>query len=194
MVEVIVEAPPHNPGAVDEPKTPVAETVTLSKEEHAELQRKADASSQNFERLKKEREAREAAEAELARLQGNHVPSSLDDDKMTKMESDLADIKAREARREVIEAHPQLKDLWNDFESFHAEPDNKGMSLKTAAKAFLTEKGILISDRKGLERPTGGDRAPIVSGMSADEVRTLRETDYKKYREMVKNGQIKIAQ
>jgi hypothetical protein len=69
------------------------------------------------------------------------------------------------------------------------------MSLKTAAKVFLTEKGLTgETQRKGLEKPTGGDRTPIVSGtMTAEDAKRLRDTDYRKYSDMVRKGQIKIA-
>jgi hypothetical protein len=55
------------------------------------------------------------------------------------------------------------------------------------------EKGLLEPVRKGLEKPTGGDRTPLSSGMSTEEVKSLRETDYKKYREMLKKGLIKFS-
>lgn len=169
------------------------ETVALPKEEHAELTRKAEVSSQNFERLQKEKEKTAELEAEIARLKGESVPSSFDDDKVKELESDVAAIKARQAKADVLEAHPQLKDLWSDFESFRDNPDNKGMNLKTAAKAFLAEKGLIDAPRPGLERPTGGDRTPLSSGMSSEDAKKLRETDYKKYSEMVRKGQIKVT-
>lgn len=193
MAEIAEGGAPHNPAPVPTPTPDGSDKVVLSKEEHAELKRIADASSQNFERLKAEREKREAAERELETLKGNSVPSSFDDDKVGQLADDVAEMKRKEAKREVIDAHPELKDLWSEFETFREQPDNKGMNMKTAAKSFLIEKGLMQAPRKGLENPTGGDRTPIASGMSADEVKRLRETDYKKYSEMLRKGQITVA-
>ncbi len=192
MAEVIVDGAPHNPAPVVVPKTSEGDEVVLSKEEHTELTRKAEVSSQNFERLKKEQERREELEAELALLRDT-VPSDIDTERVRKLEAAIADIQAKETKREVLETYPQLKDLGSEFDSFRDNPDNKGMNLKTAAKAFLTEKGLIESaPRRGLERPTGGDRQPVVSGMSVEEAETLRKTDFRRYREMLKKGQLKV--
>ena len=96
------------------------------------------------------------------------------------------------SKSEVIESHPELKESWSEFEKFREDEDNKGMNLKTAAKAFLVEKGLLNPQRKGLEKSTGGTKAPQTSGMTSDEVKKLRETDFKKYRDMLIKGQIKV--
>ena len=93
----------------------------------------------------------------------------------------------------MIESHPQLKELWSDFEEFRSDPDNKGMNMKTSAKAFLVEKGILEPQRKGLEKPTGGPRAPVSTGMTTEDIKNLRETNFKKYEEMLAKGQIKFS-
>ena len=182
-----------NTEVVQEPqKTPevVEEKVTLTKAEHDDLKHKADVSSQNFARLKK---AEEDLEAERKRnsLEINTVPSD-GDDKVKQLESTVNDLKATLYKKEVLEAYPHLKDTWNDFESFRELEDNKGMNMRTAAKAFTVEKGLLEPSRKGLEKPTGGGRAPVLSAMSSEEASKLRTTDFKKYREMLKNGQIKV--
>jgi len=44
-----------------------------------------------------------------------------------------------------------------------------------------------------LEKPTGGDKIPQKIGMSAEEVKNLRENNYKKYTQMLSEGKIKIV-
>lgn len=166
--------------------TPDEETITLSKAELEDLKHKADVSSQNFARLKKAEEENETLKSQLS----NNVPS--DNFDMGMMQSELSDIKGKLAKQEVLELYPKLKEVWGDFESYCTEPENKGMSLTTSAKAFLVEKGLLEQKRKGLEKPTGGPRQPIPSGMTAEDVKTLRETNWKKYQEMLMKGQIKM--
>ena len=167
------------------------DTVTVSKQELDDLKHKAEVSSQNFERLKKAEQDKAGLEAKLAEL--NEVPSDYEDEAVKGLKSDLADIKGKLAKTEVLETYPQLKEVWNDFEKFRMEDDNRGMNLKTSAKAFLTEKGLLDPQRKGLEKPSGGQRVPFSSGMTTEEVKNLRETNYKKYLDLLKKGDIKLS-
>lgn len=183
--------PPQTPAPVTPPQG--ADVISVPKAELDDLRHRAEVSSQNFERLKKEQERSAELEASIAELQAQPVLSGQNDEAISKLSTELADIKAKQARSEVLEAHPQLKEVWDDFEKFRADEDNKGMNLKTAAKAFLVEKGLLDKPRQGLERPTGGDRTPVSSGMSVEDVKKLRENDYKKYRELVKKGIIQIS-
>lgn len=178
---------------IPEVTTPIIAEETLTAEQIADLTHKATVSSQNFERAKKAENEVKELRAQLEELASiNEVPSDDPDEDARKLKAEISDIKGKLAKSEILEAHPELKELWNDFESFRNEPENKGLQLKTAAKAFLIEKGILEPKRKGLEKPTGGQRTPLSSGMSSEELKKLRETDFKKYREMLKKGQIKL--
>lgn len=193
--EVVV--PPQNPvpPAPVLPKAPEVDTVTIPKKEFEDLKHRADVSSQNFERVKKGEEKIAELEAQIAQL-STEVPSDFRDERVDKLSVELADLKAKQSKSEVLEQYPVLKGEWDNFEKFREDPDNKGMSLKTAAKAFLTEKGLLGNSgpRTGLERPTGGDRTPVQTGkMSAADAKKLRETDYKKYVEMLRKGLIDVA-
>lgn len=167
---------------------PIIEEVKITQTELDDLKHKAGVSSQNFERLKK-------AEAEIEELRNklstNEVPLETEDETIGRLRTEVSSIKEKLNRSEVLETYPALKEVWNEFESFHAEDINKGMNIKTAAKAFLVEKGLLEPPRKGLEKPTGGKNIPL-SSLNIEEIKKLRETDYKKYREMVKKGQIKV--
>lgn len=177
---------------IPEVTAPTAEEETLTAEQIADLKHKATVSSQNFERAKKAENEVKELRAQLEVLAINEVPSEDLDENALKFKAELSEIKEKLAKSEVLEAHPELKELWNDFESFREEPENKGLQLKTAAKVFLTEKGILEPKRKGLEKPTGGPKMPLSSGMNHEELKKLRETDHRKYRDMLKKGQIKF--
>lgn len=173
--EVVVET--ENPQEIETPQTPPEKDY-----------------KQMFEDQRRRAEKAETEAKELqGRLSSNVLLEEGSDDKETsKIKNELAEIKAKLAKTEVQEAYPVLKGSWKDFEDFRDEEDNKGMNLRTAAKAFLVEKGMLEPTRKGLEKPTGGQKAPVTSGMSNDEIKHLRETNYRKYTEMLMNGQIKI--
>jgi len=146
--------------------------------------------------LQEEREKRRELETRLQTLEEQlnpSVPSEPESEDLSSFRVELAEVKGKLQKSEVIESYPALKELWSDFEEFRTESDNKGMNMKTAAKAFLTEKGLLEPKRKGLEKPTGGPRTPQLTGMTVEDVKHLRETNYKKYEEMLKKGQIKFS-
>ena len=150
--------------------------------------------------LQEEREKRRKVEEELETVKSS-IPSDLeiysDEGKALKGElsavkSELSEVKSELAKKDLLLSQPILKDKWEEFETFRSDPENKGMNLRTAAKAFLTEKGLLDVSRKGLEKTTGGPRVPTISGMNVDDVANLRKNNYKKYQELLKKGQIKI--
>lgn len=172
----------------------IPEEVSILKEELEDLKHRAEVSTQNFERLKKAEEDKAELKAQVEELQGlqdNNVP--LEDEEMRKIRGEISDIKGKLIKSEVIESYPQLKGVWKEFEEYHSEPDNRGMNMRTAAKAFLADKGLLESTRKGLEKPVGGPRNPPSSGMTSDDIKTLREQSPKKYYDMLKKGLIKIG-
>lgn len=182
--EVVVPETQNTP----EVTTPKVEEITISQAELEDLKHKAEVSSQNFERAKK-------AEGRVKELENNNVTLEVGgsgEEDAVKLKDEIRDIKSKLARAEVIENHPELKESWPEFEKFREDEDNKGMNLKTAAKAFLIEKGLINPQRKGLEKPTGGSKTPPTTGMTVDEVKQLRETNYRKYTDMLKKGQIKI--
>ncbi len=110
--------------------------------------------------------------------------------KLDLMASELSEFKKEKVKQEVITSYPVLREKWEEFEEFRTE--NKGMNMKTAAKAFLVENGILETPRKGLEKTTGGSKVPTASGMTTEEVKQLRTTNFRRYQELIKNGQIKV--
>lgn len=148
--------------------------------------------------LQEERHKRQELEREIANAPVPSDEEFSDEGKALKgeieaMKSELSEVKAESAKKDVLLAYPVLKDKWAEFEEFRALPDNKGLNLRTAAKAFLVENGLLDVPRIGLEKPTGGPRTPAPSGMSAEDVKHLRETDFKKYQKLLMEGKLKIA-
>lgn len=165
-------------------------------------------SSLLLESLQEEREKRRILEEEKKLLEQKLVEkensSTFSDEEIysdegkilkgqiSNLKSELSEVKTELTKERLISTNPIFKEKWEEFEEFRSNPENKGMNMRTAAKAFLVENGLLEPTRKGLEKPTGGQRTPISSGMTADEVKTLRQTNYTKYKEMIQKGLIKI--
>lgn len=195
----------QNPVVNQEPTTPASEPI-IKKEEviQAPAVQAGDKTDPNLllKSLQEEREKRRIAEQELETFKSSALSESeedvfSDEGKVLKKEigalkSELSEVKSELTKKDLLIAHPILKDKMAEFEEFRSDPENKGMNLRTAAKAFLVENGLLDVSRKGLEKPTGGQRVPMSSGMTADDVKTLRETNFKKYQELLMKGQIKI--
>lgn len=110
------------------------------------------------------------------------------------LQGELSTLKKEKELENVLNSTEGLKEHRAEFEEFLEDPENKGMKLSTAAKAFIVEKGIGGQKRQGLENPTGGDKTAPTSGtMSAEDVATLRKTNFRKYQDMLQKGQIKIS-
>lgn len=165
------------------------ESVTLSKSELEDLKKRAEVSSQNFVRLKKA----EARLQELESLSTDDI-STEEEKELHVLQSKLANVEQQLEKSDVITQYPVLKDVWSEFEEYRASDENAGMSIKTAAKAFLVEKDLTDSvKRKGLEKVRGGHKTPPKSGISADEIAEIRKNNQRKYRDMLKKGQIKFS-
>ena len=169
-------------------KTP-PHLLLKAKQEEAERRRVAEA---EVERLK--------AENEL--LRSSAVPNSEDvfseegkvivDQYVKPLQNQVMTLQEELQIKDIVAKFPQLKDFQEDFNEYRKDfPANK---LESAAKLFLSEKGLTGTKRKGLEKPTGGDRNPVPSGtMTAAEVADLRKNNHKKYMDMLQKGLIKIA-
>lgn len=153
--------------------------------------------------LQEEREARRADKARIAELEGMLNPNSSDVDevfsdegKLLKREIDslkskLLEKEEKEALDAIMTEYPALKDVKSEFDEYRKKYPL--VELGSIAKLFLNENGMLNQKRKGLLRPTGGDKTPVPTGMTAQEIENIRKNSGKKYREMLKKGQIKIS-
>ena len=149
------------------------------------------------ERAERAKDRERLAELE-AKLEQTQTSDLSEDDGVLKRQLDelknkVSTLESDRQKSEAIGKYPEMKDAWSDFESFRADPENKGMNFNTALKAFRIEKGLVGEPRQGLEKPTGGPRTPQPSGMPAEEVKSLRENNSRKYRDMLRKGLIKLA-
>ena len=148
--------------------------------------------------LHEEREARKELEGRIALLESSSSPDVFSDEgkalqgEISTLKSSLDELKHENAKKDVLISYPVMKEKWEEFETFRADPENKGMNLKTATKAFLTEQGLFEPTRKGLEKTTGGPRVPVSQEISPDDIKALRENDFRKYSDMVSKGLIKV--
>ena len=153
--------------------------------------------------LQEEREKRKDLEGRLSELEGQLAHNSSDDsdevfsDEGKILKRELDRLNAKIAAREEVESlvaittkYPALQDVQKEFNEYRTKYPL--VELESIAKLFLSENGMLNQKRKGLERPTGGDKTPVLSGMTSQDAETLRKNNGKKYREMLKKGQIKI--
>lgn len=186
-------------------ETPEEEQTEETQEEPEvdvdDLKRKAEASSQNYERAKKAEDKVKALSLEKEKLEAKLASSGEDiyGDTDDELKSQIADLNAKllsmeEERQKdaVLGKYPILKDKYEEFDTYREE--NKGMSYETAAKAYLVENDLMgQKQRKGLEKAGGGKRtAPSSGKLSADDAARLRSTDFEGYRKALKEGRIEI--
>ena len=182
-MEDVKEAPQSTePGGTEEVPTPGSKTPP-------ELLLKS---------LQEEREKRQELEGRIALLESSNSSDVLSDEgkalqgEILTLKSELSELRADNTKKDVLMSYPLIKEKWEEFESFRADPENKGMNLRTAARAFLLENGLLEPTRKGLEKTTGGGRVPTPQGMSMEDIKTLRETNFRKYQDLLEKGLIKV--
>lgn len=149
--------------------------------------------------LQEERQKRKDLELELEVLKNAPASSDVFSEEGKALQKLIRDSDAKiealtldNQKKEVLITHPILTEKWEDFEKFRSDPENQGMSLKTAAKAFLVENGLLDQRRKGLEQPTGGERQPTSTKMSPEDIKILRETNFKEYTKLLEKGLIEV--
>jgi hypothetical protein len=153
--------------------------------------------------LQQERAKRRELEAALAAKEASENPEGIVSEegkalesKIVRLEAAIASTAEQSALNALEVAHPALKDKAAEFDLYRNDLENKGMSLATAAKAFLVENGLLTPPRvrRGLEEARGGQRTPPKEGMSAEEVDELRNNNFREYMKRVKDGSLIIAQ
>src|SRR3990167_6520161 len=98
----------------------------------------------------------------------------------------LAQLEREKIFDKVLAQNPLIAENKAEFEQFIEDDENKKLSLPKAATLFLAEKGLTETPRIGLEKSTGGDRVPATPGMTLEEIKDLRENNYRKYIDMVK--------
>ena len=173
----VVVTPPEAvvpPGA----KTP-PELLLKSLQEEREKNRKLE------QDLAEARKASEKSGSEVFSDEGKVLET-----KIAQVEAQLASQRTAESIRAVQAAYPALVDKAQEFEDFRNNPDNAGMKLETAAKAFLVENDLVERPqaRKGLEKETGGVRVAPKIGRTQEEIQDLRVNNYRQYVKELKAG------
>lgn len=96
----------------------------------------------------------------------------------------------RELER-LFNKFPLLGEKADEFKAYR-ETEHPRAKLESVAKLFLSDNGLLEPTRRGLESPTGGPRTPMTSEMTKEDVEDLRKNNYKKYKDMLIKGLIKV--
>lgn len=142
---------------------------------------------------KAEQEARKQLEEEIQSLRSSlQSDEEVVSDEGKALAKRIAQLEQDKARETVVTTYPVLKDKWAEFETFRLNPENAGMSIQTAAKAYLIDNGYFDKRRTGAEAPTGGTREPSTTSMSSEDVANLRKNNPRKYSDMIAKGQIKV--
>lgn len=114
--------------------------------------------------------------------------------KISSLETELQNLRQEKEKERIFSQYPQIKERVDEFNDFLAERSN--LSVEDAADLFRIKKGLIeekISERKGLERPTGGPKTNVPeSGYTSEEARRIRENDPKLYEKLVREGKLKI--
>jgi hypothetical protein len=148
--------------------------------------------------LQKEREEKRALEAQLKALQETPQSNEVFSDEGLLLKREIDALKQAQAQKDeqialsgLQSQFPAIKDKAAEFENFRSE--NPGMRLETAAKAFLVENDLFEKPaRKGLESQSGGGRVAPKEGMSAEDVKDLRNNNFRKYAQLLREGKIKV--
>lgn len=189
-------SPVASEGVIPQTQLPGAPVVTPTS---AETPPGAKTPPENlYAALAEERRLRKEAEDKLNNLTTTESSEEVysDEGKLLKQQIDkqseiIAKLQEDREIERLQNLYPALRETREDFKTFLQDyPRHK---IENVAKIFLSEKGLLETERKGLEKPTGGQRTPMTSGMSAEEVEHLRKTDYRKYKKMLMDDQIKFS-
>jgi hypothetical protein len=175
------------------------EAKVLTPEEIEELQRRAEVSSQNFERAKKaELEAKELRER-VSSLETQVSPIYTTDDDL--LRNEIAELKQKFASIEedkklsdIYQRYPAVSDKRAEFDAYRVQYPTG--NLDAVAKLFLAEFDLLTDapKRKGLEKAGGGKKvAPDTGKMLSADVKNLRENNFKEYMKLVRQGRIKVS-
>lgn len=192
ITDVVQDSSPVAPVVTEQPQETVEAPVAPAKG--------SQTPSENlYAALAEERRLRKEAEDQLAALASTPTEDVYSDEgraiksEVEVLKSTIEQIQDQQRLKDLHDVYPALKDKASEFEDYRKDfPRHK---LENVAKLFLTEKGLLdvTPERKGLE-PTsgGGHRDPSPSGMTADDVKLLRENNYRQYMKLVSEGKIDI--
>lgn len=176
---------------------PQEEAQPLSAEEIAELKRKAEVSSQNFERAKKAETSEKLLTARIQELESqlstnDYIdPNDVIQNQLAEFNAKLAKLEEDRALAEIFTKYPALKDKQSEFDTYR-QSYPAGSNLEPIAKLFMAENDMLETPkRKGLEKAGGGQRVVPTAGMTQEDIQRLRTSNWKEYTKLVREGKIK---
>lgn len=155
------------------------------------------------EALVEERSKRRELERKIKELEETQSSDQLDDEvysdeakalkkEVDSLKQELGTFKTNSELETLRKKYPVIEDKSEEFDEFRGEYHN--VSLDKVARLFALEYDPNAGEtlkRKGLEKPTGGSKKPVKSGWSAEDVKRLRENEYRKYMQMIKDGKLK---
>ncbi len=146
-----------------------------------------------LESLQEEREKRRKAEQALIDYQNTQGSDDVFSDEGKALQQKIDSLNEKLELKEIREQFPVLKDKSSEFSEFRK--DYPGIGLEKVAKLFISENNLVEAPatRKGLERSSGGGRIPVDTGQSEEDVAKIRTENPRKYREMLKEGKIRIG-
>lgn len=183
--EGTIEDVPHaTPLAGD--KTP-PNMLLRAKQEEAEKRRLVEEENRQL------REENQLLKSSLSQESGeifSDEGKTIVDKYVAPLQASVSSLTDQLALKDIYILYPEIAKVPDEFDEFRK--GYKGIELDKVAKVFISEKGLTKPPRKGLEKSTGGQRVPLSTGMTAEEVANLRKNHPRKYAEMVRLGQIKI--
>lgn len=145
--------------------------------------------------LQKERAKRKELEELLAKQNSPDIEVFSDEGKALKSQIDslkaqLTAFNEEKILSSVQAKYPAIADKMEEFNEFRESYPNANMD--SVAKLFLVENDLLQPKTapKGLERGSTGPRTIPKQGMTSEDVKDLRNKDYKKYMEMLMAGKL----
>lgn len=193
-------------GTTGEENTPANNTPTSMGGSHQEVdyKKKFSDSAREVQRLLEEDKLKNQRIAELEAQVGKPTASYEDDIYSDEGKLLLKKQQETEAKLNRLLAEKQLEEDINHVKSKFPELTGQeksfreytekypGVDAETLAKSFLFDMDVEKKPRKGLEKPSGGTKVPASGeGFTAEEVARIRETDEKRYLELIKKGVLK---
>lgn len=151
--------------------------------------------------LAEERAKRKELEGKIKELESSPSPTVEEDivsdegrmlyQELKNVRSELTSLKEDRELEGIIRQFPQLKERVGELKEFRSEYPT--LSMDKVAKLFIVENNLHEEpkQRKGLEKPSGGNKTPPSSGISREDVQRLRETDPRRYARMIRDGKLR---
>ncbi len=141
-----------------------------------------------LESLREEREKRRELEQKLQEKELDSPEVFSDEGKA--LQKQILALQEEIKLKDALAKFPALKDKTDEFAEF--KKSYPGVGTDQVAKLFLSENNLIEAPapRKGLEKTTGGSRIAPKTGISKEDVESLRTTNFRKYMQMVKDGKL----